>query len=207
MTFFLGEQHLSVTAKTLSAIYKSIIKRSWELEEENNEPQPGEMLRHLETPWDTLGQLPVSDDKTVNTAADSSNILASLGLHHFSLMLSRLTSNSSLRWCFIIDTLPAMFLWCLPCNSLTHSICFDQTSQHQPMRGWDSRHRPITALDYSEQSSRVECSKTLVLLLSLCVWEQASSSSNLACGCAGWAHIWTATTLLTKSPIVHELKL
>ena len=50
MTFFLGEQHLSVTAKTLSAIYKSIIKRSWELEEENNEPQPGEMLRHLETP-------------------------------------------------------------------------------------------------------------------------------------------------------------
>ena len=46
------------------------------MEEENNEPEPREMLRHLQTPSDTLGQLPVSDDTTVNTPTDSTNIQA-----------------------------------------------------------------------------------------------------------------------------------
>ena len=101
-------------------------------------------------------------------------------LEHY-LIWSFLIKSQTIYWHIARNVSPVFGL------SLTHSICFDQTSQHQPMRGWDSRHRPITALDYSEQSSRVECSKTLVLLLSLCVWEQASSSSNLACGCAGWA--------------------
>ena len=55
--------------------------------------------------------------------------------------------------------------------SLTHSLCFDKTSQHQPMRGRDSR------IDQS-QRLKVWMWSHSVLLLSLCVWEQASSSSS-----------------------------
>ena len=62
------------------------------MEEENNEPEPREMLRHLQTPSDTLGQLPVSDDKTVNTPTDSTNIQAQ-GALMTSLSLSSSASS------------------------------------------------------------------------------------------------------------------
>ena len=64
------------------------------MEEENNEPEPREMLRHLETPSDTLGQLPVSDDKTVNTPTDSTNIQA-----QGALITSQFQGS---KWYFII---------------------------------------------------------------------------------------------------------